>query len=52
MTPLLAHASHWLVNLLYVAPLVIVVGVLAVQKLRDSRRKPDAPIDDVAEARP
>ena len=36
MTPL-AHAGHWLVQLLYVAPLVIVVGVLGYQALKDRR---------------
>ncbi|MGH2840539.1 MAG: hypothetical protein ACRDKY_06915 [Solirubrobacteraceae bacterium] len=38
MTPPLAHAGHWLVNLLYLAPLVVVVGALGVQALRDRRR--------------
>ncbi len=36
MTPL-AHAGHWLVQLLYVAPLVIVIGVLGYQALKDRR---------------
>jgi len=29
-----AHAGHWAVNLLYIAPLVVVVGAI----LRDRRR--------------
>ena len=36
MTPL-AHAGHWAVQLLYVAPLVIAVGVLGYQALKDRR---------------
>ncbi len=35
----IAHAGHWAVNLLYVAPLVIAVGVLTVQSMKDRRRK-------------
>lgn len=38
----IAHAGHWLVNLLYVAPLVIVVGVLAWQSMKDRRRAKDS----------
>jgi uncharacterized membrane protein SirB2 len=33
----LAHAGHWLVNVLYLVPLVIVVGMLAVSSIRDRR---------------
>lgn len=36
--PALAHVGHWAVNLLYVAPLVIVVGVLGYQSMKDRRR--------------
>ena len=32
-----AHAGHWLINLLYVAPLVVVVGAI----LRDRRKHRD-----------
>ena len=35
----IAHAGHWAINLLYVAPLVIAVGVLTVQSMKDRRRK-------------
>lgn len=39
MSPfVLAHAGHWLVSLLYVAPVLIVVAVLALQSVRDRRR--------------
>ena len=37
MSPL-AHVGHWAVNLLYVAPLLIVVAVLGYQSLKDRRR--------------
>jgi hypothetical protein len=32
-----AHAGHWLVSLAYVAPLLILVGVILVGKVRDRR---------------
>ncbi|MDQ3675448.1 MAG: hypothetical protein M3401_01380 [Actinomycetota bacterium] len=38
MTPPLAHAGHWLVNLLYLLPLVLVFLALGFQALRDRRR--------------
>jgi hypothetical protein len=38
VTPPLAHTGHWLVNLLYVAPVVVIVATLAVQARRDRRR--------------
>jgi ABC-type polysaccharide/polyol phosphate export permease len=38
MTPLLAHAGHWFISLLYVAPVVIVVGWLSFTQWRDNRR--------------
>ena len=37
MAPI-AHAGHWAINLLYVAPLVIAVGVLGYQSIKDRRR--------------
>jgi hypothetical protein len=36
MTPL-AHVGHWLVDLLYVAPLILMFAVLVVGKLRERR---------------
>jgi hypothetical protein len=33
----IAHAGHWAINLLYVAPLLVVVGVLGVQSLKSRR---------------
>ena len=49
---LIAHVGHWAVNLLYVAPLLLVVGVLGFQTLRDRRRlrdgeSPRRPPEDV-----
>jgi hypothetical protein len=39
MTPLpIAHAGHWIADLLYVLPLAIALGFLAVQSIRDKRR--------------
>ena len=34
----LAHAGHWAINLLYVAPLLVAVGVLGYQSLKDRRQ--------------
>ena len=34
----IAHAGHWLVNLLYVAPLAVAVGVLGYQSMKDRRQ--------------
>ena len=33
----LAHAGHWLVSLAYIAPLIFLVGVIVVGKIRDRR---------------
>ena len=33
----LAHAGHWLVSLAYIAPLLFLVGVILVGKIRDRR---------------
>jgi len=35
---LLAHAGHWLVQLIYLAPLVVLVGVIVAGRLRDRRK--------------
>jgi hypothetical protein len=50
MMPLpIAHAGHWIADLLYVLPLAIALGFLALQSIRDKRRD-DAegpkPVDD------
>jgi uncharacterized membrane protein len=38
MIPPLAHAGHWIADLLYVLPLAIALGFLALQSIRDKRR--------------
>ena len=35
MTPVVAHAGHWLVNLLYLAPVIFIVVVIVREKLKD-----------------
>jgi hypothetical protein len=41
----IAHSGHWLVNLLYAAPVVIIGGGLGWQALMD-RRRGVGPVDD------
>ena len=36
---LLAHASHWLAQVAYVAPVLLLVVALAITSLRDRRRE-------------
>jgi hypothetical protein len=43
---ILAHAGHWLAGLLYLAPVLIVVGALVFQSWKDKRRGEDDPEDD------
>ena len=33
----IAHAGHWAINLLYVAPLLVAVSVLGYQSAKDRR---------------
>lgn len=42
---ILAHAGHWLAGLLYLAPVVIVVGALGYQSFKDRRRGEDDDAD-------
>jgi cytochrome b len=42
VTPVLAHAGHWLVQLLYVAPVVFIAAVIIREKLRDKREQREA----------
>ena len=37
-----AHAGHWLVQVAYLTPLVLLVVLLVVGKLRERRRRDDA----------
>lgn len=43
MTLPIAHAGHIFVDLLYLAPLLVVLGALGLSALRDRRRGPPAP---------
>jgi membrane protein DedA with SNARE-associated domain len=38
IAPPLAHAGHWLASLLYLVPVLVVVGALVWQSWRDRRR--------------
>ena len=40
MTP--AHVGHWLVDLLYAAPLLVMVGVFLVARLRERAGRKEA----------
>ena len=44
----LAHACHWLVQVAYLAPLVVLVWILVVNQLRErrERRQPPAASSD------
>jgi hypothetical protein len=42
----LAHAGHWFAGLLYLAPVLIVVGFLGVQWWRDRNAEPGAYDDE------
>jgi|HigsolmetaAR202D_1030399.scaffolds.fasta_scaffold10011_4 hypothetical protein len=46
MTPVIAHAGHWLAGLLYFAPVLLVVGALWWQSRR-SRDEDDEDLDDL-----
>ena len=39
MVPL-AHSGHWLAQVLYIVPVVAVVGWIAVKSLIDRRKRP------------
>jgi hypothetical protein len=44
---ILAHAGHWIAGLLYLAPVLIVVGALVLQNWKDRRAGDRSPDDDV-----
>jgi hypothetical protein len=47
MTPPLAHAGHWAAQILYLMPVLAMVGALVWAKLRERRHsaeEPDAPL--------
>ena len=35
---LLAHAGHWLVQLIYLVPIAVLIGVIVAGRVRDRRR--------------
>jgi hypothetical protein len=39
--PPFAHAGHWLAQLAYLLPLVLLVGVLVANRLRERRERRD-----------
>jgi hypothetical protein len=45
----LAHAGHWLAGLLYLAPVVIVVGALVFQSWKDRREGDGDEPEDTAD---
>jgi hypothetical protein len=47
---IMAHAGHWLAGLLYLAPVLIVVGALVFQSWKDKRRGDDEREGDTPDA--
>lgn len=47
MTPVYAHAGHWLVQLVYVAPVLLLVAAIGFDKVK-KRLRGDKPPDDDA----
>lgn len=47
---ILAHAGHWLAGLLYLAPVLIVVGALVFQSWKDKRLGDDERDGDTPDA--
>ena len=50
MTPPLAHAGHWLAQVAYVVPLLLVVIALVVSKVRERRAGPEPSDGDAPSA--
>jgi hypothetical protein len=46
----LAHAGHWLAQAAYLAPLVVLVGILVVNRIRERRARPDGGADSAPAA--
>lgn len=43
---LFAHAGHWLVQLIYLVPLVVLVGVIVAGRIRDRREPTNEQVRD------
>ena len=43
---LFAHAGHWLVQLIYLVPLAVLVGIVVAGRLRERRDGPAAADDE------
>ena len=41
--PPFAHAGHWLAQLAYLAPLIVLVGMLLLGRMRERRERRDPP---------
>ena len=41
--PLVAHAAHWLIYVLYAVPVLIVVGSIVISVVRQRREQADPP---------
>jgi hypothetical protein len=48
----IAHAGHWLVQLIYLFPLAVLVGVIIAGRRRDRREAAAAAHDEVREGEP
>ena len=49
MTPVVAHAGHWAVQLLYVVPVLVVAGAIIWSKIQERREEAE---EAAVEARP
>ncbi len=43
---LFAHAGHWLVQLIYLVPLAVLVGVIVAGRIRDRREAANEQVRD------
>jgi cytochrome c oxidase assembly factor CtaG len=43
----IAHAGHWLPQLLYLAPLIVLVGAIVVGRMRERRERRESGREDV-----
>ena len=43
----LAHAGHWLVQLIYLVPLLVLVGVIVAGRIRDRREAADERLREI-----